>query len=138
MLVEELLPVATVEKAGLMSASDKKYNLTKVKASNYTFYKILALGNWERGHAFIYGDINGRPYAVFVGSYNDIPSQSFNINWILYENNHVKFYKKGYEIYVFFDSQENSPHAAFIQSSHGVTFVSEGSFPGSDYTEITT
>lgn len=133
-----LLGTATAEKSGLMSSDDKKFGLNRYLVTNRTFMKIMVGKNWERHGSLIYGNVNGFPYLVIISMYCSLNAPVYSVRWVIGETTKLKFYYKGFEVYVLFGYYENEPHYAFVQSSSGVEIISRGEDVGQGYTEITT
>lgn len=105
--------------------------------SNYGLYKLFsATNNWVREIANIKVSESGKAYELTIAYYSMRGTPSINAEWGTNgKSSAIKFYRKGYDVFVFFNYDQGSPQKAIIQSSCGVELVSNGVQPDKSYTE---
>lgn len=131
----ELIPTATAEKNGLMSAYDKARTLLPYSAFGKRLYRIACNSyDWQRETAFIVGCKDGVAYCVVIALYTSTPNIKINIMGEY--PNEVNFYKKDKNVYVFFGQNSGAPTSILMASTSGIEIVSTDVEPDSSYTII--
>lgn len=107
--------------------------------SNYELYKLFsATNNWVREIANIKVNESGKAYELTIAYYSMQGTPSINAEWGTNgKSSAIKFYRKGYDVFVFFNYDQGSPQKAIIQSSCGVELASNGAQPDESYTDVT-
>ena len=133
--MEELLPVATSNAKGLLSASDKKTGMWIYDAFKYNMYEIINESiDWQRSYAILSGAIEGKPVHIIVGYYRQGSGNiTINIKWLTDKVNNIKFYKKGTSVNVFFNVSNESPNRLHIATKNEIKLISTGLQPDSSY-----
>lgn len=110
-----------------------------VNVGNYPIYKIFtATLNWVREVGSIKINESGTAREVTIAYYSREGSPTVNLEWGTNgKSTAIKFYRKGYEVFVFFKYDSGSPQKTIIQSSCGFELVSNGVQPDGSYTDIT-
>lgn len=133
--MEGLLPVATSNSNGLLSASDKKTGMWIYAAFKYNMYEIIKERvDWQRSYAILVGAFEAKPVHIIVGYYRQGSGNiTINIKWLTDKVNNIKFYKKEYSVYVFFNISDESPNYLHIATKNGIELISTGVQPDSSY-----
>lgn len=139
--LEGLLPVATTDSKGLMSAKDKVSSNQSLTINNKPLIKLCSLKNWERSVSNILWTWDGYIYEVIiaaVGGESDF--QNVTIEYVSSERSDDKayFYKKGNELFVYFTFAAGDTQKAIVRGTSLAEIISNGgSKPDSSYTQIT-
>lgn len=110
-----------------------------ITTSNYELYKLFTTtSNWVREIACIKINESGTAYGLTIAYYSMQGTPSINVEWGSNgKRSAIKFYCKGYDVFVIFNYDQGSPQKAIIQSSCGVELISKGVKPDGSYTDIT-
>ena len=131
------MPVATAEKNGLMSKTDKKYGINRLYLSNGSLIKLCSvIQDWERAAGTVfYGD--GTNIALYYFTYVRKSSTSYYVKVkALIDINIIEFYIKEDALYLYF--KESTGLWANIIGYSTTSFTNMGKVGIDDtYTKVT-